>query len=50
MGLMLITISKELKAPLVAYMKILRCTNEDMAIDLGRFLENVKYKWISKIK
>jgi hypothetical protein len=34
----------------VPYNKVLICTNKALIIDLGRYLDKVKYEWFSKIK
>ena len=34
----------------VAYMMILRGTNNDQIINLGRHLDKVKYRWFNAIK
>jgi hypothetical protein len=40
-----LTMTKE-----VAYRKILSCTNKDQIRKLGRYVNNVKYKWFNKMK
>jgi hypothetical protein len=34
----------------IAYMEILRCTNENETINLGRYIDKAKCKWFKETK